>query len=80
MLFRTFAGVVLAFCCKNRQRIETELIGQRFWEGATFTSRTILPASSTMQRLVSLIEKMVHAALLLLMLEAVDADLVSPSA
>jgi hypothetical protein len=52
---------------------------------ATFTSRTILPVSSTMQTLVSLTEniqssKMVHAALLLLMLEAVHTDLVSPSA
>src|SRR5680860_932156 len=52
---------------------------------ATFTSRTILPVSSTMQTLVSLTEtsspaKWSMAALLLLMLEAVHADLVSPSA
>jgi hypothetical protein len=49
---------------------------------ATLASRTILPASSTMQTLVSLTDtssKIVHAALLLLMLEAADADLVSPS-
>jgi hypothetical protein len=52
---------------------------------ATFTSFTILTISSTMQMLVSLADtskssKMVHAALLLLMLEAVTKDLVSPSA
>src|SRR5437867_710494 len=45
---------------------------------AAFTSRTILPVSSTMQTLVSLTEtsqssKMVHAALLLLMLQAAYA-------
>ena len=37
MLFRTFAGVVLAFCCKNRQRIETEVIAKKIepplWHG-----------------------------------------------
>ena len=51
---------------------------------ATFTSRTILPALSTMQMPILdrnvQSSKMVHAALLLLMLEAVFTDLVSPSA
>src|SRR5262245_8721562 len=48
---------------------------------ATLASRTILPASSTMQTLVSLTDtSSPDAALLLLMLEAAYADLVSPSA
>jgi hypothetical protein len=52
---------------------------------ATFTSRTSLPVSSTMQTLVCLTDtsnpaNMIHVALLLLMLEAVTTDLVSPSA
>src|SRR3981189_1641175 len=48
---------------------------------ATFTSRTILPASSTMQMLVSLTETSSPAkwSILLLMLAAVFTDLVSPS-
>ena len=49
---------------------------------ASFTSRTILPRSSTMQTLLLdrniQSTKVVHAALLLLMLETVHTDLVSP--